>query len=1069
MNTAKLNFYVQPIVFLICFFISAANSLGNSVFQNPKSMVQNSRLPSHQIARSPKSAESKTIIPGEIPVGLDASAWYKIQKQIRDQKSNTPIILSRNMRGQRSITPSLMAPVFSSEEKLTASDAQPNEQFGWAVAVAGDVAIIGAKDKDSAGSNAGAAYIFERNTGTTNVWGQVKKLTASDAQMLDYFGGAVGVKGDVAIVGAGHEDTSGAEAGAAYIFERDSGGINAWGEVKKLMASDAQAGDQFGYSVSIAGDVAVVGAYKDDDGGTNSGAVYIFERNYGGVNAWGEVKKLTASDAQENDDFGISVAVWGDVIVVGVRREDDGGSDSGAAYIFERNSGGINFWGETKKLLASDAQAGDNFGWSVAVEGDVALVGAYLEDDGDANAGAAYIFERNADGINTWGEVKKLTAHDAQGGDYFGRSVSMAGDIVIVGADGEDDGGSFAGAAYIFARNAGGVNGWEEVKKLTATDAQAGNRFGHSVAVAGGVAFVGANGDDDKGSQAGAAYVLPVSHETKEFKEAVKKISSDAQLHGHFGWAVAVDGDVAVIGAKYEDAVGNDSGAAYILERNIGGVNAWGEVKKLTASDAQNDDQFGISVAVAGDVAVVGAYLEDAGGFQAGAAYVFERNTGGINAWGEVKKLVASDAEEGDTFGFSVAMAGDVALIGASTEDENGFSAGAAYIFERNAGGINAWGEVKKLIASDTQQTNRFGYSVAVDGDVAIIGARNEGTGGTDAGAAYIFERNTGGINAWGEVKKLIASDAQESVRFGSSVAVAGDIAVIGALFDNAEGPAAGAAYVFERNADGINSWGEVKKLIASDADANDQFGDSVAVAGDIVVVGAHFEDAGLIRTGAAYIFERNAGGTNAWGEIKKLSASDAQEYDYFGDSVAVAGDVVVIGAYIEDEGATNAGAVYFFEKFIPSTPQIATNALIFPSAGAILLAPSPTNILWNFEKITDDFDGTNLMITKISVHIAETTNEVSIVTNNIYNFLGQVPWFVPENLWGGNTNYVLKFEVVNSSSLTNSRTFWDNEFTIIPEPLGIWIMIVLGVLFIKPDMLLINHKSLFSKKENHS
>jgi len=160
----------------------------------------------------------------------------------------------------------------------------------------------------------------------------------------------------------------------------------------------------------------------------------------------------------------------------------------------------------------------------------------------------------------------------------------------------------------------------------------------------------------------------------------------------------------------------------------------------------------------------------------------------------------------------------------------------------------------------------------------------------------------------------------------------------------------------------------------------------------------------------------------------------------------------------------------HIFSKSLSfSPPQIATNALIFPSAGTILLAPSPTNILWNFEKITDDFDGTNLMITKISVHIAETTNEVSIVTNNIYNFLGQVPWFVPENLWGGNTNYVLKFEVVNSSSLTNSRTFWDNEFTIIPEPLGIWIMIVLGVLFIKPDMLLINHKSLFSKKENHS
>jgi len=115
--------------------------------------------------------------------------------------------------------------------------------------------------------------------------------------------------------------------------------------------------------------------------------------------------------------------------------------------------------------------------------------------------------------------------------------------------------------------------------------------------------------------------------------------------------------------------------------------------------------------------------------------------------------------------------------------------------------------------------------------------------------------------------------------------------------------------------------------------------------------------------------------------------------------------------------------------------PQIATNALIFPFAGAALLAPFPTNIIWNFEGITDDLDGTNLTITKISVHLSETSNEVSTVTNDVSNLLGEIPWLVPSELIGGDTNYVLKFEVVDSSSLTNSRIFWDNEFTIVPEP----------------------------------
>ncbi len=315
------------------------------------------------------------------------------------------------------------------------------------------------------------------------------------------------------MVGANFEDAGGSNAGAAYIFQRNQGGPNNWGEVTKLTASDAQAGDQFGTSVAISGDTAIVGANAEDAGGAGgrAGASYIFQRNQGGPDNWGEVTKLTASDAQAFDFFGSSVAISGDTVVVGAILGDAGAFDAGAAYIFERNQGGPNIWGQVTKLLASDAQIDDFFGWSVAVSGDTAVVGAVFEDAGGASAGAAYVFERDQGGPDNWGEVTKLTASDAQADDVFGDSVAISGgDTAVVGAIGENSAGGDAGAAYVFERNQGGPDNWGEVKKLTASDAQPADYFGLSVAISGDTAVVGAIGEDSAGGDAGAAYVFEV-------------------------------------------------------------------------------------------------------------------------------------------------------------------------------------------------------------------------------------------------------------------------------------------------------------------------------------------------------------------------------------------------------------------------------------------------------------------------------------------------------------------------------------------------------------------------------
>ena len=322
------------------------------------------------------------------------------------------------------------------ETKMTASDAAGGDQFGFSVSVSGDTAVVGAFGDDDAGSISGSAYVFVRNEG---VWSQQTKLTASDAAGSDEFGFSVSVSGDTVVVGARNAASF---SGSAYVFVR-SGGV--WSQQAKLTAPDAAEADQFGTSVSVSGDTAVVGAPGDDDGGSSSGSAYVFARNQAGADNWGEAQKLTASDAATFDEFGFSVSVSGDMALVGAPVIVELGS--GAAYVFERNQGGADNWGEAQKLTASDAAGGDGFGTSVSVSGDTAVVGAFGDDDEGSSSGSAYVFVGSG---GVWSQQAKLTASDAAESDEFGTSVSVSGDTAVVGAFGDDDAGRFSGSAYVY-------------------------------------------------------------------------------------------------------------------------------------------------------------------------------------------------------------------------------------------------------------------------------------------------------------------------------------------------------------------------------------------------------------------------------------------------------------------------------------------------------------------------------------------------------------------------------------------------------------------------------------------
>ena len=315
---------------------------------------------------------------------------------------------------------SVASPPAAEIVKLTASDANANDLFGCSVAVDGDYAIVGAEFDDDGGTSSGSAYIFNRNQGGADNWGQQAKLTASDAAASDWFGSAVSIDGDYAIVGAPWDDDGGIGSGSAYVFHRNEGGPDNWGQVAKLTASDAAAGDHFGYSVSISGDYAIVGAYLDDDGGSASGSAYIFNRNQGGADNWGQVAKLTASDAAASDWFGNSVSISGDYAIVGINPMISGDKCSGSAYLFYRNKGGADNWGQLTKLTASDAAGGDFFGYSVSISGDYAIVGAIYDDDAGDASGSAYLFSGYLD--------HSIWASAGEGG-----SISPSGRVHVIG------------------------------------------------------------------------------------------------------------------------------------------------------------------------------------------------------------------------------------------------------------------------------------------------------------------------------------------------------------------------------------------------------------------------------------------------------------------------------------------------------------------------------------------------------------------------------------------------------------------------------------------------------------
>ena len=374
---------------------------------------------------------------------------------------------------------------------LMPGDAQAFDTFGQAVDVSGEVALIGAPGEDDIQINSGAVYLFEADPGGR--WTQTLRLKASDPVASARFGSAVAIDGTTLVVGAPGDTRLGAGSGSARVFEQIGG---TWVQTATLLATDGGEMDSLGLSVSVSGDTIIAGAYFDDDMGLDAGAAYVFVRDAGG---WVQQGKLLAADGAAEDWFGWSVSIDGDWAVVGAFQDDDDGERSGSAYVFHRSG---TTWSQFAKLNASDARGSDQFGVSVSISGQTLVVGSWRDDDfGDAS-GSAYVFERLG---SVWLERSKLLPDVGAPHDVFGRSVAIDGDLILVGANGADAAGVDSGAAYVYQRQGGE---WAQQARLIAGDTAGGDQLGVSTAVDAGTLALGAWLKSAADTSAGAAYLF---------------------------------------------------------------------------------------------------------------------------------------------------------------------------------------------------------------------------------------------------------------------------------------------------------------------------------------------------------------------------------------------------------------------------------------------------------------------------------------------------------------------------------------------------------------------------------
>jgi hypothetical protein len=654
---------------------------------------------------------------------------------------------------------------------LLPDDGAAGDGFGSAVALHGSDALVGAFRHDGTGPDSGAAYLFDARSGE-----QTAKLLPDGGSARDFFGHAVALSGELALVGAHGVDGAGAQSGAAYLFDASTGV-----QLAKLSPRDGAPGDHFGWSVALHGTVAVVGAPRDDTAGANAGAVYVFNTTTGS-----ELFKLTASDGAAGDEFGQSVALGDTYLVAGAHKSDHAGLDSGSAYVFDVGTGA------ELTTLQPEGGGSDGFGFSAAVHGSKALIGTFSSGAMPVVDGAASLFDL------VTGELLTAYAPDSvSSDDTFGYSVALNCAHAVVGAYSPSTvvGGSSFGSVYVFDTGSGGT-----AARLFQPAPKPDDLFGASVAISSLGVISGSPRESPGGTSDGVTYVFPTDPHLVEIdvgSGAVDELLSPSSFdEQQFGKAVAADGPLAVVGAPGENeayVIDLDSGAVlHALNQGALASGRFGEAvaidgervvvgdplaKQAFLFDALTGDlllvlepeggpvsQPGTSVAIDGDRILIADPFVDAGFMEVGFAYLFDATTGA-----QIARLESANPHDYAVFGFAVALEGGRAFVGAPSI-ASPFKPGVVHVFDAGVGTpLGTWQ------ASTLAVTDGFGRSLAVNGDLAVVGAQDSPLA-VGPPAVSVFDVASGELQA-----TLTPFFVGSSSGFGANVAMSGSHALISA------------------------------------------------------------------------------------------------------------------------------------------------------------------------------------------------------------------------------------------------------------------------------------------------
>ena len=727
-----------------------------------------------------------------------------------------------------------------------------------------------------------------------------------------WMGFSVAIDGSLAAVGVPEYNDS---KGIVGIYQKED---TEWKLLTTIRGGNGR--DEFGTSVGISGTIVVVGGYSDS-------LVYVYRQE----NEWAIAEKITLPEKENDHLFGRSVAIHDSTMVVSAEGADE---YKGAVYIFEKEN---NEWKLSQKLAPSERVEGERFGHAVDISQDHILVGAM-------HSNAAYIFERTE---SEWKQSARLSVPFSS--DYVvarpNSCVSILDDIAVVGTPYNSDSNWRAGAAFVFEKK-GDV--WKQTVRLDASDVDRTRVYGHSVSVGRNAIVIGSWGRD------GGAYLY--EKEGGQWNE-VRKVVVDSTHTGDHNFSVAMSGSNIVTGGPFSGA--GESGSAFFLERH---PLSWHNVRvqKVDITDYPvliAAHQFGKSVALSENIAVVGAPDEDTSGKKSGAAYIYKTNGGQLV---KQTKLIPEGfwQIDGHRFGSAVSIHNKSILIGASSYYGGRASDGTAYIFTETDTG---WVQTAKMVSEETSPgNNNFGRAVALHGNTAMISASRDST---STPVIYVFEK---GDSSWVAQTKLAADD--DNPEFGASLALEDSIVVVGAPGWNCD---RGDAYVFSRNG---SEWTQTAKLAPKDSVCN--FGGAVAILGNTIIVGASSGE-------SAYIFERSG---STWTQIAKLTAgraksgygnhkwvaisdkyalvgspggsavytfvkpddgwkdvvgvsqiagTDRSEDDHFGASIALSGDTVLIGApHGRYQQGGQSGKAYFFETGSAGQPPSIEDQVFDISSG---------------------------------------------------------------------------------------------------------------------------------------